>query len=365
MLAPTSQVVITIRSYSTTATWLSQTFPSEPLWQVSVAHGGRPSLTSDILANFRQFLIVRAEKVPDTPTTLQELTARYGIQISVGSSADKHKLGVAPDVAGFYAIGDDNAVADLMALFNEFLLYRLEGSSGPVPVATGLASRPLAAMPADLRISVFAPSTPGSSDNPDVLKDIVASFDAVPTTFTRVEKLPMDVFAARPPGTVCDAPRLQIEWAADETSFSGVLGGYTYPFRNALTRAGIQGATLATTGEYYRIWPDCSIDETGESIEFNRLHLECLYASPVLLVMIQKPSSGSRAALFLEHCGKDPVLAVRVPGEVHVPYSVPAAGAVQVVQVPPPQGGASVKRARVGDEGDEEGDEQEEGTPKD
>ena len=314
-VATANRAFMTLRRYASNASYIGSNWPPEPLWQCSLVHSGRPSLTSDVLQQFRHFLTYRAEQDPDSPKTPNDLFANFGISISVGSAADKNRLGVAQDVVGFYVTGDEQACVNLLGLLNEFFSYRLH----PPPTAHGA----IEAISENVELLIISHKPSSDDTETDPFAEVCSNIDSLPTTYQRMTKLPVDVFAARTPGIICDAPHLQLEWGEAFSDFSGVLGGFIWPFRAELTRAQIPGAVHADTNKYFRMWPSCPLDAHGHSPEFDRLHRDCLYACAIRISVLQLPPDGTPAALFLKNLADHPNVGLRLPDVVYSPYQVP------------------------------------------
>lgn len=338
--------LLTVRLYATDAAWLGTAWPAQPLWQLALAHQGRPSFVTDFVRHFRNFLEHRARNDADSPATLQDLRVRHNVHISVGSSADKHHLGATNDVAGFYVVGEGEDVVNALGLLNEFLQFRLDATlSGGDPVAAGTT------------LQAFSPLSGGDSHDFAV---VFADFDALPTSYQRVPALPVDVFAARPPGPICDAPTLQLEWGSEGDELFGVLGGLTYPFRAALNRANISSARHAETDQFYRIWPRCRIDAAGNAADFDELHRAALNLCPMLLTVLTMPPEDTNAALFLQKVRSCPTISLRLPGVPHRPFSDVTDATIKLAAKPelaPASAGAASKRKRgTDDESEAEAD---------
>ena len=302
-----STALVVVRLYCPDASWIDA-YPKQPLWQLVLAcvhwTPGRATLTRDALAYLRDFVRLRF----GTPR-LQFLFSNFGITVEVGSKPDTAGLGVSRDVVALYALGDVHAAADVLALLNEFLLYRLQAP--PLPTWSGTGGL----VPPHLQL-VVAVSSSMSPSHATVLREVCERFDAMPTQFAVMQELPVDVFAAAPPTKRCDAPRLQLHWQADGCSFTGIVTGYLEPFLSApLFGCLLRGSSTSPCFS----WPLCAIDVDGRSSDFDRLHMGCFLSTPLLLLCTIHPPPCSRAHLFLGRCASNPMYSVRCAGRCHFP----------------------------------------------
>ena len=292
---------LALRRYASSSTWIGPSFSDAPIWLATLLHHGDASLTTRALSALRAFLAERHEATPQSPADLQSLRASSAITVSVGAARDDVGLGVSNAALGLYVEGDERAFRNLLALLHEYIGFRAR-HTGEFAVET---------VP-PLLLEVFVPQALD-------MVDTVGRFTAVETKCVVTNAIPIDVFAAPPPG-ICNGLLLQVEWSGDYQWFHGTLSGYTWPFRHELQRDHIEGRRDETTENYYRVWPRCDIDEFGESVRYDDIRSVCLQNAPLRLLLTETAPAHTRARLFVVRAEADPSVSVRLAHTDHEPY---------------------------------------------
>ena len=270
-------IILCVHKYSDKATdlWPAIDDPGAALYQLQVAHAGKPSITYDIFGSVNKFLREASVENPELPTSVADL-ARAGIRIVLTNADDPEGAGCfVPYRIALYVAGKEEALHNALILLDDFFLWKQRQMARERPFDVHMHAR----VPLD----------------PVGLENCKYSFH------TAMESLPLGIFQAHPVhGKRIASVHLE-PLGTDAVSL--VFAGRVWPFRERLDEYGVRGAYSNSTGDghakkYFRALRVNATDgsERRRALDifanvFNglamRLHVVC------------EPQASSPAAAFL------------------------------------------------------------------